>query len=73
MLIEPPTGDDFKFSLLGTKNAARGGSQAAAEGVRRAVSHASACDAYCGHPALFETTTPCSYAGMDTYFRLTQP
>lgn len=67
MLVEPPTGDAFKFSLLGTKNAA-GAPQAQLKG--SAPVTIQRLDAM---GALFETTTPCSYAGMDTYFRLTQP
>lgn len=67
MLIEPPTGDNFKFRLLDTKNAA-GAPQAELSGTAPVTIQR--LDAT---GALFETTTPCSYAGMDTYFRLTQP
>jgi hypothetical protein len=67
MLIEPPTGDAFKFTLLG-KNNSGGAPQAELRGTSPVtIQRLDAAG------TLFETTTPCSYAGMDTYFRLTQP
>jgi hypothetical protein len=67
MLIEPPSGDNFKFSLLGTKNAA-----GAPEAELRGMASVTIQRLNAGG-MLFETATPCSYAGMDTFFRLTQP
>jgi hypothetical protein len=67
MQILPPTGDNWKFTLLGTKNAA-GAQQAQLIGsapVDMALLNA--------QNMVISTATPCTYAGMDTFFRLTQP
>jgi len=67
MILHPADGDDWKFSLLGTKNDI-GAPKAQLQG--SAQVDMARLDAA---GVRFDTATPCTYAGADTYFRFTQP
>lgn len=67
MILHPDAGDDWKFSLLGTKNSF-GAPKAQLQGSAKVdMARLDAMD------NVLETTIPCTYAGTDTYFRFTQP
>jgi hypothetical protein len=67
LILTPGSGANWSFMLLDTK-AASGAPQGRLVGT--ATGHIISQD---GNGGTIESTPDCTYAGMDTYFRLTQP